>query len=321
LPLAIRRGVGYAQRHDISILHAHDLKSDLVAWLSGRLAGIPAITTAHGFTGESRKAQMYDALDARLLSRLDLVLVVSAAMRRQFESRGLPPEKLRTVRNGIVLDAWPFGFRSGKIRREREFGADELIVGHVGRLSLEKGQRALVSVFRSILDRVPSARLVLVGEGPDESILREMVSQLGLSGRVFLLGHRPDIKEIFGDLDLLVLSSSTEGLPNVVLEAMATGVPVVATAVGGTSELVLDGQTGLLVPAGDAAALEHAVVEALVNRAAAAQRAIAARAHVEREFDFDRLIEATHGIYRELVAARSLSRVPAPPLTRTGQRR
>jgi len=321
LPLSINRLVGYVRRQGICLLHAHDLKSDLVAWVAGSIAGIPAITTAHGFTGESRKARAYDALDARLLGRMDRVLVVSDAMRRKLESRGLPPARLRTVRNGIALDSWPFGYRSGAIRRQHRFAGDDLIVGHVGRLSAEKGQAALVRVFGTVLARVPSARLVLVGEGPDEGSLRELVSRLGLGERALLLGHRPDVREIFGDLDLLVLSSLTEGLPNVVLEAMATGVPVVATAVGGTSELVIDGRTGSLVPSGDDAALTRAVIDALVDREGAARRALAARKHVEEEFDFDRLIETTHGIYRELVPAVDVSGALSARMARNQQSR
>jgi glycosyltransferase involved in cell wall biosynthesis len=307
LPRAVARLASYARRERISLIHAHDFKSDLVAWIAGGLTGVPVITTAHGFTGESAKARWFDAMDARLLRRLDLVIVVSDAMRRQFESRGIPPARLRTVRNGIALDAWPFGARTRTLRSSLGLAQGALIVGHVGRLSLEKGQRALMRVFPEVLSAAPTARLVFVGEGPDDATLRATIAQLGLADRAFLLGHRTDIREVFGDLDLLVLSSSTEGLPNVVLEAMAAGVPVVATDVGGTGELVIDGRTGLLVRAGDDRALTRAVTSALADRAAASRRAAAAREHVEREFDFNGLISTTHEIYRGLLDARATS--------------
>jgi glycosyltransferase involved in cell wall biosynthesis len=177
------------------------------------------------------------------------------------------------------------------------------VVGCIGRLSAEKGQRLLIEVFPEVLRAVPSARLLLAGDGPDLPRLRDRAETLALGDAVRFLGHRQDILDVYGSLDLLVLCSDTEGLPNVVLEAMALGVPVVATAVGGTPELVIDGRTGWLVPPAEPVPLGRAIVEALRRREEAAERAAAARRHVEADFDMMGLIRRTHDLYRRFLGA------------------
>jgi glycosyltransferase involved in cell wall biosynthesis len=290
------------REEQIGILHAHDFKSDLLGVLAGRLARVPVVTTVHGYIALTGKSKLYRRVDLLLLRAMNRVIVVSEAMRSDLGSRGIAESRLRVVRNGIALENYPFGRRSRAVRSSERIDDAALVVGHVGRLSAEKGQARLLRVFPRVLEAVPSARLVFAGDGPEMQPLRDLARTLGVAGSSSFLGYRDDVPEVFANLDLLVLSSDTEGLPNVVLEAMAMGVPVVATAVGGTPEVVEHGVTGLLVPRDDEAALGAAIIESLTARDAAAERARRARAFVEREFTMEVLIRKTHDLYRELLA-------------------
>ncbi len=285
----------------ISLVHAHDFKTDVLGLLVGRAARLPVVTTVHGYITVSGKSRTYAAADRFLLRRMDRVVAVSQAMRDGFVERGLEGSRVCLIRNCIAVADYPFGYRSDALASSGVGLGGDRVIGHVGRLSPEKGQRQLVEVFPEILRRIPGARLVLVGDGPDLAPLRARASDPAYAGRVHLLGHRSDIREVYGGLDLLVLNSDTEGLPNVILEAMALGVPVVATAVGGTPELVTDGVTGLVVERRNPKALVEVIAAALENREAAAAMAARARERVAREFDMSVLIRLTHEMYRELM--------------------
>jgi glycosyltransferase involved in cell wall biosynthesis len=303
--LAPKTAMGLARRlhdEDVALVHAHDFKSDLVGVMAGRLARVPVVTTVHGYIAVTGKSQLYRQIDLQLLRAMDRVIVVSESMRRDLGERGVANGRLQVVRNGIAIDNYPFARRSRTLRAESGFDDDALVIGHVGRLSPEKGQARLLRVLPRVREKVPRARLVIVGDGPEMESLRTLARTLGVEEVTRFCGYRSDVPEVFANLDLLVLSSDTEGLPNVVLEAMATGVPVVATAVGGTPEVVEHGVTGLLVPAGDEAALAAAIVEAFARPGAAADRARRARAFVESQCSMEALIRATHELYRTLVA-------------------
>jgi len=290
------------RKAQVDLVHAHDFKSDLVSVMASRLAGVPVVTTVHGYIAVTGKSQLYKRLDLMLLRAMDRVIVVSETMKRDLGGRGVAGKRLAVVRNGIAIDTYEFGRRSRTLRAESGLPEDAPVVGHIGRLSPEKGQARLLRTFPRVLEAVPRARLFIVGDGPEMRALQELARSLGLEEATRFLGYREDVREVFANLDLLVLSSDTEGLPNVVLEAMAMGVPVVATAVGGTPEVVEHGVTGLLVPAGDEGALAAAIVETFARPEAAADRVRRARAFVEGHCSMEALIRSTHQMYRELVA-------------------
>ncbi len=305
LPSAAVRLARRLRAGELDLLHAHDLKSDFVSLLAARFGGAPCVTTVHGYIAITGKSRLYREMDRALLRGMDRVIVVSEAMRKDLAARGIRPGRLRVVRNCIALDAYPFGSRGAEAKAPWGIPPESPVVGHVGRLSAEKGQARLLRAFPRILESVPSARLVFAGDGPDAGRLRELARALGVEAEARFLGYRPDIREVFRGLDVLALSSDTEGLPNVVLEAMALGVPVVATAVGGTPEAVEHGVTGLLVDRGDERAIADAVIASLVEREAVSRRVRAARAFVEREFGMESLIRATHEMYRDLARTRA----------------
>jgi glycosyltransferase involved in cell wall biosynthesis len=203
-----------------------------------------------------------------------------------------------------MLDEHPFGYRSNRLRSEGVLQDGDVAIGHVGRISPEKGVVQLVEAFKRVVAEFPSSRLIIAGDGPDIGRARRAAAAPGLPARVAFLGYREDIEAVYGALDLFVLNSATEGLPNAILEAMAFGVPVVATAVGGTPELVRDMETGLLIPPSDPAALATAIGSVLRDRVAAAERVRRARELVEREFDMVRLSHSVNETYRRVLTAR-----------------
>jgi glycosyltransferase involved in cell wall biosynthesis len=301
LPRAAEDIARRVRAREFTLLHAHDFKSDALALMVAARTGVPVVTTVHGFIPRSRKARLYGRVDRFLHRRMARVIVVSHALFRMYERQRHPAGHVVLIRNCVDLDRYPFGHASDLLRRLTGAPASAPIIGHVGRLSMEKGQGRLIAAFARLRSDFPDARLVLAGEGPELASLKAQVAALGLTDAVHFLGYRTDIPDVFADLSVLVLNSDTEGVPRVVLEAMALGVPVIASAVGGTPEIVEDGETGILIPARDEAALCSALARTLTDRDAARDRSLRARRFVERECDMRRQVERTEALYGEVV--------------------
>ena len=267
------------------------------------------LSTAHGFAGDSPQEQIYYAVEKRLLARFPRVIAVSNPIRDELVRTGSRPGRVTVINNGI-------DHRVFVRRREREaaaraglgFGADEIVIGAVGRLESEKRFDLLLEAFAAVAREEPHARLVIVGEGTQRAPLEAAMARLGIASTCRLLGHQGDIGTLHHAFDLLVQSSIREGTPNAVLEAMALETPIVATDVGGTRELVTDGEHGLLVPAGSAEPLIDGMLRVLRDRAAARRRADAARLRVERELSFERRIQKVEAIYQDLMASASAAK-------------
>ena len=240
----------------------------------------------------------------RRIEPVDLIICVSAGVRDSFTASGVPVDKLRVVRNGIPPHA------GGSAARARQrLGLDDAarIVLTTGRMIDVKGHHYLLGAVPAVLEQMPDAVFVWVGGGPLEAELRERVQTLGLEDSVCFAGERNDVPDLMAAADLLVLPSLVEGLPLVVLEAMASGLPVVGTCVTGTSEAVVDGVTGRLVPPGrltgpsDASGIVAAITQVLEDPVRAAQWGAAGRAMVERDFNAARMAAETAKVYQELL--------------------
>lgn len=289
------------ERH-IDIVHAHDYKTDLLAWALARVEPIVPMSTAHGWSRSSLREHGYFFADKLLLARYPLVIAVSEAIRKTLIEFGASPTRVRRILNAIDPDAFRRapGVRES-IRRTLGFRADELIVGTVGRLERVKRIDILLDAVGKLRNRVS---LVVVGEGSCRAALEQQAAALGIGDRVRWLGLRSDVKEIGQAFDVYVQSSETEGVSNALLESMALETPLVATAVGGTGELVDDEVHGLLVPKHDAEALAHAIDRVLDDPASAAKRARNARTRVETELSFEARTHAVERLYLELAAGR-----------------
>ena len=284
------------------IVHSHDYKTDLLAWLLGRHVPVTPLATAHGWTGHSaRERVLYYPMDKWVLTRFPAVIAVSSDIKRELTHCGADPAKIVVVLNGI--DHRAFRRDSSLVGAARaRFGvpSDEIAIGSVGRLETQKRFDLLLRSFAQIRSDFPQAVLLIAGEGSERTTLDQLRNQLGLGDSCRLLGHVNDVSIFHHALDLFVQSSDYEGTPNSVLEAMAFETPVVATKAGGTEEIVRDEVDGLLVSTGDATALARAIVRALTQPAQGAARAAAARQRVETELSFDTRMRRVENVYRRL---------------------
>jgi glycosyltransferase involved in cell wall biosynthesis len=291
----------------IDIVHAHDYKSDFLAWLLARTTSIIPMATVHGWIRTSWRERVYYAVDTRLLRRFPAVAAVSGPIRETLLAHGAAPERVHRIPNGI--DQHVFRRINGQreaMRRVLGIGDREFVLGAVGRLEAEKRFDLLLSVAA----RLPAdTRVLIVGEGSCRDGLETQARALGIAERVTMTGLRSDVLDLLHAVDVFVQTSDTEGVPNAVLEAMATEVAVVATDVGGTSEVLTDGVHGLLVPRGDVDALTAAVERTRRELEPTSRRIRAARERVERELSFDARMARIEGIYVDLMTGRRAANV------------
>jgi glycosyltransferase involved in cell wall biosynthesis len=294
----------------IDIVHAHDYKTDLLAWLLGRRCNVVPIATAHGWTGHSvRERFVYYPADRWLLARLPCVIAVSSDIRDRLLRAGADPHNVTVVLNAIDTVAF-YRDRAKETAARLRFGLSsaDLIIGAVGRLEPQKDFHLLIDCFASVVRTVPKARLVIAGDGSLRAALQAHIDRLGLQEQCRLLGHVDDVPLLHHTFDLFVQSSHYEGTPNAVLEAMAMESPIVATAAGGTAEIARHGAEALIVPSRDERALTEAVSDALRNTAATVARVCAARRRVETELSFDTRVRKVEAIYDAVAASRPTRR-------------
>jgi glycosyltransferase involved in cell wall biosynthesis len=298
-------------RYQPDVVCATGYKADvLAAWL----ADTPSVATLRGWTAQDAKVRLFEWLDRRTLRRHDSVTVVSNTLREAAIRAGVSPGRVFWVPNAIDPGRLP----PPRLREDlcREIGADpgQVLLGAVGRLSPEKGHRVLIEAFAAVRRRLPEARLAIAGDGPEEASLRRQAEALGLSGLVTFMGLRADGQQIIAALDVMALPSFTEGMPNVLLEAFAYGTPVVATRVGGVPDMVLDGRSGWLVPAGDTETLAAALLEAIENRVEAKRRADQARSVLSEHFTVEKQAEAWLRAVNTAIDAKRRARDDVPRL-------
>jgi sugar transferase (PEP-CTERM/EpsH1 system associated) len=302
-PAALVRLVRLLRRIRPAVVHSRNWAAfDAVP--AARLAGVRVVV--HGEHG--REAADPDGRDAwrkrirRLLHPLvsQFVTVSHDLERWLLEVVGLPARKVVTIQNGVDLTR--FGHRRRRESRETlALPADALVVGTVGRLDPVKAQAALIRAFAALRPAHPDAWLVLAGDGPCRDELMDAVKRLGVLGRTRLLGDRSDVPLILSALDLFILPSIAEGLSNTVLEAMASGLPVVATRVGGNPELIEDGTNGRLIPRQDDDALVAAMAAYLDDPHLRALHGKASRQRAVDHFSLDRMTDAYVRLYGRLL--------------------
>lgn len=318
-PLDLRAVADLAQRiraHHPHVLHAHDYKTDILGLLLRPfLPGVVLLSTAHGWTLDNSRMNLYNQLDQRALPLYDHVIAVSEVTKGHLLRAGVRPERLSVLYNGIDTNTWKPGDRLQASRQlKARFGlpAEARVLGFIGRLSAEKDLPTAMAVAAAVLESDPSLMLLVVGEGAMQDELPKLAAQHGILERVKAVGHQKIGPELYQGLDAYFMTSKTEGLPNTLLEAMACGIPSVATAVGGIPELVGSSQAVALAPSGDVSALSRALLQILADPARAQVQGEVARARILEAFSFQDRLERIESLYQQLAQRRTLMRAASP---------
>ncbi len=306
------------------VVHTHTAKAGALGRLAAFVTGVPVVVhTFHGsvFSGYfgALGSHIYKTAERFLARITDAIIGISPAVAEELVAHRLRPRHgIHTIPLGLELDGLIDATRSrpGALRRRLGLNQNVKLIGSVGRLAPVKDLQTLLSA----VERVDDVHVALIGDGPERSRLEQLRDELGLASRVHFTGFLSELENVYPDLDCVVNSSRNEGTPVALIEAMAAGVPVVATAVGGTPDLLRDVALGTLVPPGDADALATALSEALQNHdtSLARARAAEARTAVVEQYRSERLIHDTETVYRELLLLKGIAAVtPAFSPSRT----
>ena len=298
---------GVIRKHNFDIVHSHEYKSDILATLVARRCGVPIVTTAHGWITNSLKSRLYVWADKQTFRFFDRVIAVSPRIRTEILKYGAREDHVELIYNAIVMDNYrPDAHQPGYLRQRYGIPEDATLIGNIGRLSPEKGQVEFLQAAKNLLaERPEGLYFVLVGEGPDHARLGQFVKDNGMEARVFFTGHESDVRPVYRDIDILALTSYTEGFPNVVLEALCMEIPVLATDVGGVASIVDDRKTGILIPAHDASAVSGGLRWMLTHPEACQSMVINGQAKIRDQFEFSVRVEKVQALYERVLHARS----------------
>lgn len=297
-----------------TILHTYNL-SAIEYTLAATLAGVPVCVHAEHGRDSSDVAGTnwkYNLLRRLLIPFVDCFIPVSNELRRWLKSTiRVPDKKNILINNGVDIHRFKQNSNKNITKYVETFPEDSFVIGTVGRIQDIKNHSGLIDAFIALIEQMPSQRnrlrLVIVGDGPLLSVIRAKVLSAGIADLVWLAGVRDDVADIMQTFSIFVMTSVTEGTPVVILEAMATGLPVVATKVGGIPEVVVDGITGQLVAATDMKAFANTLAVYVSCPDLLVRHGMAGRARIESIYSIDAMLSAYAALYDNLCNAKHLS--------------
>jgi glycosyltransferase involved in cell wall biosynthesis len=291
------------RKENIQILHAHLFHANLLVATIGKLAQIPAIiATRHSV---EIGGTLREAVNRQSRPLCDAVITVSREVHQaEIQRSGTDRAKVVMIPGGVQVEEFlePDKVAMEQIKADWDLQSNIRLIGTVGRFVPPKGYSHLLDALHTANAQYPGVRSLLVGDGPLRAAMETKAEALGLLENVIFTGTRRDIPEILALLNVFVLPSLWEGLPIALLEAMAAGLPVVATAVGGTPEVVIDGVTGFLVPPRDPEALADAILRLLRDPDLRQRMGEAGRARVTEHFSVEQMVRKTEALYEQLLA-------------------
>ncbi len=283
------------------IIHTHNFYSGLYGIVAGRLGG--GFKVIHGEHGNhSFSSVTGDAVVRFVYPLADRILTVSEAVEYALIQEGIPPAKIKCIRNGVDTDRFNPSAPYPGNGHSQGFGDNHTVFGYVGRLSPEKGVDRLIDAFARVHRDHPASRLTIVGDGPVLEQLRHLADSLAIQEAVQFVGARLDVDEFYRRFDIFVLPSLVEGMSNVVLEAMASGLAIIATDVGGNGELITSGQNGLIVKADCVEALANTMRMLATEKEYRRRLAEAALYRARADFSVKRMIEDYSNLYIDLMS-------------------
>lgn len=307
LPFVLARLRRSLVASEIDLVHVNNYRTAPFGRIVSRWAGVPCVCHVRELIS-SEKIRQYR------LRLPDVLIAVSQAVGDALVAGGISPDRVTVVRSGIALPPRPAEEQRAVLRRELGVSPDDPVLGIVAHILPHKGYDDLVRALALIKEKLPRIRCLIVGEAPRRWYLHhllDLAERLSVRERLILLGFQDDVAPWLGAMDLFVLPSHNEGLAITLLEAMAAGRPVVATAVGGIPEVVRDGETGILVPPHDPRRLSEAVIGLLDAPELAARMGEKGRRRIEAAFTLEGEARQTALVYRQALSSRSSGSVQA----------
>lgn len=289
------------------LIHAHGYRATFLGLASAKLLGLPFLATCHGYIATDRALCLYNSVDRRVLRLADAVIVVSKEIREALMRSGMKSSSIQVIPNAVGAVAPRAGRSSlaAAVRHSCGFSDSDFVVGFLGRLSEEKGVRHLIGALQLSSGKKP-LKAIVVGDGPQRKELERLSETLNVRERVHFAGFQADIEPWLGSFDVFVLPSLSEGTPMALLEAMAHGVPVVATRVGGVPDIIVSKKNGLLVSPGNPSELKDALELLCSDGALRDAMAQAAVKTVSLRYGVGEWIKRHEELYRTLVSGEKL---------------
>ena len=304
-PLLLARLAREIRRQKTDLVHTHLIHADLHGQLAARALKVPAVSSVHGTHGFYEKEPFRSG--ARLAGHLAQRTIAISNYAGEFVERVAiaPSERIRVIHYGIDSENWDITPNEQREHRQAlGLRSGEIAIGIASRLVPDKGHDIAIKAFSSLAQRIPTARLLIAGPGPLQPELEALAQSIRPLGRVRFLGYVADMRGFFGACDLVLfpsLPSFGEGFGLAALEAMASGVPVLASNAGPLPEVVSDGVSGLVLPPGEPVAWAEAMVDLATNPARRHQLGGQARTHAQQRFSVDEMADRTVGVYQEVL--------------------
>lgn len=299
------------RRMNVALVHVHGQRANYFIWLMRRLfpgtwGRLPLVATVHGWVQDNFVRKVVTRLELLTLRECDHIITVSELQQSTLLEMGFGPNKVTVVRPGIPDFAVGHKASTGERHSARTrwgIPQDAYVIAAIGRLSTEKRFDLYLQACAALAERLPDAVFLLVGGGKQEVNLKEQAATLGLGERLIFTGLTREMPSVYAATDLVMITSDTEGIPHVLLEAMGQGIPVVSTAVGGIPEIVTSGENGLLVPAGGLDELVNAAMRVHDEPELACRLAAGGR-EVAGQFTIERLVAGTEQVYKKVLDRR-----------------
>ncbi|WP_281795974.1 glycosyltransferase [Desulforhabdus amnigena] len=290
--------------HDsVQLIHSHGYFADFLAFFASCSQKIPCISTCHGFISTDAKLRFYNKVDMLLLNGFDCIIAVSEALRVQLIGHIIHPGRIVTVPNTPAIPSpKPRPAQDRLQHNVLDIVANDILLGYVGRLSEEKGLPILISAFRRVQTLHAHVKLVLVGDGPLRKSLKKMVDELGLADSVIFAGFQESVEPWLYLMDIFVLPSRMEGTPLSLLEAMAVGLPCIATDVGGVSKIMTHEKDGLLIESDSIFALENAIMHLIKQPKLRTELGKNARHTIETKFSIKQWARDIEILYHSIIS-------------------
>lgn len=295
----------YIVERGINIIHSHNYKSDLYAFAASVFSRkkVGLVASNHNWILNSSREWWYKRMDSIIMNRFNALVAISSEIKEEMIDAGVSAKKIIVIMNGIDYDECARTLGRVEARKQLAIKDSDFVVGCVASLTPEKNHKDLIQAISIASQSIPQIKLVLIGDGPKKNEIENNILSNGLKENVLMIGSRDDVRNLYKAFDVFALASHREGLPMVLLEAMASGVPVIATSVGSIPEVIQDGENGILIMCGDIEKLIQAIISLFLQNGIRAIMGKNGAVTVQQKYSSERMFKEYERLYEQVLSS------------------